>query len=346
MNEITLIGLDLAKTIFRVNAVDKFGKLIMNKNIHRERLVSFLANLPVCTVAMESCATSHYRGRIIHPLGHAVRLIHSRYVTPFPLGDKNDAHDAATICAAAQRPDMRFVRIKSQRQTDIQGIHRVREGLVKEKTATLNRARALLAENGIVLKQGPASMFSLLPVYIDDQTNELSTVMRHVLRSQYEHLVHLREQIADLETLLKTLVAKEEDCKRLMEIPGVGLITSTLLVSELGSGLSFKNGRAFAAYLGLVPAQYSSGGKNRLLGISKRGNEYLRTLLIHCARAVLRALLYGHHPFGSNHVEQWIKELLERRGKCKTCVALAAKLARIAWSVQAKGVPFQTALAA
>ena len=345
MSEITLIGLDLAKTIFRVNGVDKHGKRVINRNIHRDKLVEYFANLPTCTVAMEACATSCYWARKIKSLGHEVKLIHPRYVTPYRLGDKNDANDAAAISAAAQRSDMRFVAVKTQRQSDIQSLHRVREGLVKERTATLNRARSLLAENGIVFRRGPSAMFSRLPMAIDDETNELSPSMRQLLRSQYEHLVHLREQIGELETMLRRLVAEEEDCKRLMEIPGVGLITSTLLASELGNGTAFKNGRAFAATLGLVPTQCSSGGKNRLLGISRRGNEYLRTLLIHCARAVLKVVIYGHHPFGGGHVERWIEDLIDRRGKCKASVALAAKLARIAWRVQSRGEPFQAALA-
>lgn len=346
MSETTLIGLDLAKTIFRVNAVDRHGKTLANKNIHRDRLVRYFATLPECTVAMEACATSHYWARTIESLGHTVKLIHPRYVTPYRLGDKNDAHDAAAICEAARRPDMRFVRVKSQRQIDIQALHRVREGLMKERTASLNRVRALLMENGIPIKQGPASVFSMLPVILDDQSNELSGFMRQIIRNQHNHLLHLRDSIAELETLLKGLVAEEEECQRLMQVPGIGLITATLLASELGNGSAFKNGRAFAAYLGLTPKQHSSGGKNTLLGISKKGNEYLRTLLVHCGRAVLRAILYGHHPFGGGWIETWVKELMLRRGKYKTTVALGAKLARIAWSMQAKGTSFMAELCA
>jgi len=346
MSESTLIGIDLAKNIFRINCVDENGKRIMNKNLHRDSVINFFAPLNECTVAMEACASSHYWGRTIESLGHTVKLIHPRYVTPYRLGDKNDANDAAAICAAAQRPDMRFVRLRSQRQSDIQALHRVREGLVTEKTATTNRIRALLAENGIVIKQGPANVKSSLPGIVDDTSNDLSGLMRCLLRSQYAHLAHLFGQLAELEEQLRILVAEEEEYKRLMQMPGVGLITATLLGSELGNGSSFRNGRAFAAYLGLVPRQHSSGGKNLLLGISKRGNRYLRTLLIHGARTALRSILLGRSPFGGGVTEAWALALLERRGKNKTIVALANKLARMAWAMLAKGTTFQKAACA
>jgi transposase len=346
MSESTLIGIDLAKNIFRINCVDENGKRLMNKNLHRDSVINFFAPLNECTVAMEACASSHYWGRTIESLGHTVKLIHPRYVTPYRLGDKNDANDAAAICAAAQRPDMRFVRLRSQRQSDIQALHRVREGLVTEKTATTNRIRALLAENGIVIKQGPANVKSSLPGIVDDTFNDLSELMRCLLRSQYTHLVHLFDQLVELEEQVRILVAEEEEYKRLMQMPGVGLITATLLGSELGNGSAFRNGRAFAAYLGLVPRQHSSGGKNLLLGISKRGNRYLRTLLIHGARTALRSILLGRSPFGGGVTEAWTLALFERRGKNKTIVALANKLARIAWAMLAKGTTFQKAACA
>lgn len=343
MNEATLIGIDLAKNIFRINCLDKNGKRIMNKNIHRDSLIKFFAQVPACTVAMEACASSHYWGRTIESLGHTVRLIHPRYVTPYRLGDKNDANDAAAICAAAQRPDMRFVRLRSQSQSDVQSLHRIREGLVVEQTATVNRIRALLAENGIVIKQGPTNVFTLLPAILDDTQNDLSGVMRQLLRLQFTHLLGIREKLIELGKILKTLAAEEDAYKRLQQIPGVGLITSTLLGSELGNGSAFRNSRAFAAYLGLTPRQHSSGGKNTLLGISKRGNRYLRTLLIHCARTALRSLIIGKLPFGESSLDQWLRKLIERKGKNKTIVALAAKMARIAWAMLARNTTFQKA---
>ena len=341
MSEITLIGIDLAKNMFRLNSVDKKGKRTMNRNIPRDGLLRFLSTLPQCTVAMEACASSHYWGRSIAALGHTVKLIHPQYVTPYRLGDKNDANDAAAICAAALRPDMRFVRLRSKRQTDIQSLHRVRSGLVQEKTATINRVRALLAENGIVIKQGASAAYAMLPVILDDVDNDLSTIMRRTLRSQYDHMLHLREQVKELESTLKSLVAEDNDCQRLMEIPGVGLLTATMLASEIGNGSPFKRGRSFAAYVGLVPRQHSSGGKNILLGISKRGKQYLRTLLTHCARAALRTIVLGKAPFGGT-IERWVLQVMERRGKHKAIVALAAKLARIACCIMSKGTNFRS----
>lgn len=340
MSEITLIGIDLAKNIFHINCLDRNGRRVMSRNMRRESIIPFLAPLPECTVAMEACASSHYWGRAIESLGHTVRLLHPRYVTPYRLGDKNDANDAAAICAAAQRPDMRFVRLRSQHQSDIQSLHRVREGLVAEKTATVNRVRALLAENGIVIKQGPAKVFALLPSIMDDTDNGLSGIMRQLLQSQYTHLLGIKEQLARMEKLLLSIAAEDDACKRLMHIPGLGLITSTLLGAELGNGSAFRNAHSFAAYLGLTPRQHSSGGKNVLRGITKRGNRYLRTLLIHCARTVLRSETLGKRPFGGA-LEQWLHQLMERRGKNKTVVALAAKLARIAWGMVARGTHFQ-----
>ena len=345
MNDITLIGIDLAKNIFRINCVDKKGKRILNQSLHRNNLLRFLTTLPQCTIAMEACASSHFWGRAAASLGHTVKLIHPHYVTPYRLGDKNDANDAAAICAAAQRPDMRFVRLRSQRQSDIQFLHRVRSGLVQERTATINRVRALLAENGIIIKQGPSAVFALLPGILDDEGNELSVIMRRILRSQYDHLLHLRGQVKELEKTLSTLIAEDDDCKRLMHIPGIGPLTATMLASEIGNGAGFARGRSFAAYIGLVPKQHSSGGKNLLLGISKRGNSYLRTLLVHCARAALRTIALGKTPFGGS-IDRWIRQLMERRGKQKAMVALAAKLARIAWSMLSRGTSFQQAASA
>jgi transposase len=321
MSEITLIGIDLAKNIFRIHCVERNGKRIMNKNLCRDRLIHFFAPLPECTVAMEACAGSHHWGRAIESLGHTVKLIHPRYVSPYRLGDKNDANDAAAICAAAQRPDMRFVRLHSQRQSDIQGIHRVRQGLIKEWTATINRCRGLLAENGIVIKQSATAAYTQIPIILGNEETELSGIMRQLLRCQYEHLQHLRGQIREIERMLRVLVEEDENCRRLMQVPGFGLITATLLASELGNGSAFHNSRSFAAYLGLTPKQNSSGGKQTLLGISKRGDTYLRALLINGARAVLRAISLGKTHFGGG-TEKWVQGVMERRGKIRQLLLL------------------------
>lgn len=345
MSQITLIGLDLAKNIFRINCLDEKGKRIANKNISRDRIVRFFANLPPCVVAMEACASSHYWGRKLESLGHKVLLIHPLYVSPYRLGDKNDANDAAAICAAAQRSDMRFVRLRTQQQSDMQALHRVREGMVADKTETINRIRSLLAENGIVIKQGPAAVFSQLPGILDDIDNELSDLLRQLLRNQYVHLLEIHKQITETEKMLKSCAEECDNYKHLMAIPGIGLITATLLGSEIGNGSAFRNGRAFAAYLGLTPRQCSSGGKNILLGISKRGNRYLRTLLIHGARTIISWLVRGRASMKGSALSSWIIAIMERRGKNKAIVALAAKMARIAWSMLARGTKFDLQLA-
>lgn len=286
MNEITLIGLDLAKNIFRINALDKHGKRIMNKNIHRGSMVTFFANLPSCMVAMEACSSCHYWARTIESLGHEVRIIHPRYVTPYRLGDKNDANDAAAICAAARRPDMRFVRMKTQSQSDMQAIHRVREGLVKEKTTTINRIRGLLAENGITLRQGPTWVFTLVPMIISDEDNDLSDIIRGLLRVQHEHLLHLRIQIKELELTLKTLAAQDEASQRLMQIPGVGLLTATLLPQKSVTERPFTTAERLPLISGLFLASIPVEVKTGFAGSAKQeivsSERCLSIVLVQC----------------------------------------------------------------
>lgn len=341
MSKVTLIGLDLAKNIFRVHGIDAKGKRLFNKNLHRESLVPFLRNLPPCAVAMEACCSAHYWARTIQELGHTTKIIHAKYVTPYRLGDKNDANDAAAICAAAQRPDMPSVRVKTRQQVDMQGLHRVRDSLVKEKTATINQIRGFLAENGIVIKQGPSNVPLMLPFILEDEENGLSGMARRLLRLDQERLAHLKKQMEEIAVMLKEFAAREERCQRLMQVPGIGITTATLLASEVGNGSGFANGRAFAAYLGLVPRQYSSGGKSKLRGIGKKGNRQMRTLLVHCARAAMRTYNQGKNPFGGGAIDIWLGKIQQRRGRNKSIVALAGKLARIAWSILAREASFQ-----
>ncbi len=269
--------------------------------------------------------------------------MHARFVTPYLMANKNDANDAAAICEAVQRPHMRFVPHKSQDQADIQAIHRVRQGLVQARTATINQVRGLLAENGIVLRQGACHVRSGLPCIIDDQENDLSEIMRGLLRALHQHIANLDAQVAEQTEALKRIDKERELCVRLRNVPGVGFLTATALLTVAGRPADFKNGREFAAYLGLVPRQYSTGGKSRLLGITKHGNSTVRTLLVHGARAVLRSMKMGHSPFGDGRTTAWLKELLDRRGYNRTCVALANKMARIAWCMMARGTEFKAA---
>ena len=341
MKTVTTIGIDLAKNSFSVYGVDAKGKPALSRTLNRAGVVRFFANLPSCLVGMEACASSEYWARTIESLGHEVRRIHPRYVKAFLLGAKNDTNDAAAICEAVQRPNMRFVPHKSPEQADLQCIHRVRQGYVKSRTALVNQTRGLLAEYGIVIRQGICAFRNQLPALITDEENELSGLMRQNLASLYESLCFLDKRIFEQDKLLKSIVKENEACQRLMQVPGIGIMTATILLSVAGVASNFKNGREFAAYLGLVPRQNSSGGKARLFGISKRGDSYIRLLLIHGARAALSRLIAGHTP--EHRRNSWIVELATRRGKNKASVAMANKTARIVWSMLAQGTEYKHA---
>ena len=343
MQAITTIGVDLAKNTVQIHGVDAHGKTVLRKSLKRDHVAVFFTNLPSCLVGMEACATSGYWARVIESCGHCVRRIHPKFVKPYLMADANDANDAAAICEAVQRPRMRFVPNKTREQADIQAIHRVRKGLVQARTATINQVRGLLAEHGIVIRQGACHVRSQLPVLLADLENELSGVMRRLLVSLNASITFLDAQIVEQNTALKSIVKQNEACKRLMKIPGVGIFTATILLSVAGAARDFKNGREFAAYLGLVPRQHSTGGKTRLLGITKRGDSYVRTLLIHGARAVIRSMKLGGTPLVAGARNDWLTELMERRGPNRASVALANKTARIVWSMLAHGTQYKMA---
>lgn len=304
---------------------------MLKKKLPRKQILTFFANHPQCLVGMESCATSAYWQREIAKLGHTVKRIHARFVKPYLMADKNDANDAAAICEAVSRPHMRFVPPKGQEQSDIQALHRVRSALIQERTAKFNSVRGLLAENGIIIAKGAAHVRTHLPLILDDYENALSATVRILLRKQLDLIDVLDEQLNELDGMVKTLVKEREECSRLKEIPGVGDLTATILAAVLGNGNNFKNGRQFAAYLGLVPRQHSTGGKSRMMGITKRGDTYIRTLLISGARAVLASFSRGRKPLKEK--TQWLEDIYIRRGHNIACVALANKMARIAWSL-------------
>lgn len=343
MKNLTTIGIDLAKNSLQLHGVNDRGQTVLRKTLQRDRVVPFFANLTECLVGMEACASSAYWARVIEECGHTVRRIHPRFIKPYLMADKNDANDAAAICEAVGRPRMRFVPRKSQEQADIQAIHRVRQGFMQRRTAAINQARALLAENGLILRQGPSQVRLQLPSLADDTNNGLSGIMRRLLGALYEHIVSLEASIAVQDRELRAIAKKHDACKRLMKVPGVGLMTATILLTMTGAASDFKNGRQFAAYLGLVPRQYSTGGKQRLLGITKRGDSYARTLLIQGARAVLRAMKYGHAPLGEGAQSSWLARLVDRRGANRACVGLANKTARIVWSMLAYGSQYRAA---
>lgn len=341
MKTITTIGIDLAKNSFSVYGVDAKGKCVLQRTLSRSGVIKFFANLHACLVGMEACASSEYWARTIESLGHEVRRIHPRYVKAYLLGAKNDANDAAAICEAVQRPNMRFVPHKSPEQVDIQCVHRIRQGYIRSRTALINQTRGLLGEYGIIMRQGASQVRLHLPAIIADENNELSGLMRRNLASLYESLCFLDQKIAEQDAALKTIAKENEACKRLMQIPGIGVMTATVLLTVAGIASNFKNGREFAAFLGLVPRQNSTGGKTKLFGISKRGDKYIRTLLVHGARAVLRSATLGRMPEGRH--SKWLMDLIARRGAKRACVGLANKTARIAWSLLAQGTEYKLA---
>lgn len=337
--KITTIGLDIAKSVFHLFAVNRAGSLVKKKQLKRKDVLSYLAKLEPCLIAMEACGGANYWARELITLGHEVKLIAPQYVKPFVKGNKNDYNDAEAIAEAAQRPNMRFVPIKSIEQQDIQNIHRQRERLKKERTALVNQIRGLLAEYGVIINRGIASVRKHLPFILEDADNGLSVMARELFAELFEELGTVDKRLSGCEQRIKAANQENEVCQRLDEVLGIGLITVSALYAAGGDGSDFKNGRHFSAWLGLVPGQHSSGGKSVLLGISKRGNSYLRTLLIHGARSVLR-----HSADKTDRFSRWAQALLERRGHNRACVAVANKLARIAWVVMAKGERYRPAM--
>ena len=337
MSVATTIGIDLAKNSFHVYGINEHGAKVFSRTLTRGKVAEFFANHPQCLVGMEACTSSGYWQRVIEEHGHKVKRMHPRYVAPFRVGDKNDANDARAIGEAALRPSVRGIPIRSREQADIQAIHRVRSGLMRARVAAVNQTRGLLGEYGIVTRQGVCHVRDMLPGLISDTDNKLSGVMRQLLNTMFELINSLELQIAEQDALLKTVVRENEACQRLMKIPGVGYLTATMLCAVAGTASSFKNGREFAAYLGLVPREHSTGGKHRLLGISKRGDPYLRTLLVQGAFAVFFAVSKGHSTLGNGKLAAWFSSLMTRAEPKKVAVALANKIARIAWSLLRNG---------
>lgn len=326
--KITTIGLDLAKSVFQVHGADDRGRVLLRKQLRREQMAEFFAQLPPCTVAMEACGGAHHWGRKLTALGHQVRLIAPQYVKPYVKSQKNDAADAAAICEAASRGHMRFVALKTVEQQATLALHTVRSGLVKQRTALSNQIRGLLAEFGVVLPKGLSALYQRLPQELEDGANELNATVRQLLLGQLEQLKALQQQAALIERQIRQQAQHDERSRLLQQIPGVGPITASALAASVGDARQFEDGRQMSAWMGLVPRQHSSGGKNVLLGITKHGDKYLRTLLIHGARAAL--LAYSKRP--ERMPERW-QRLLTRKHPNVVCVAMASCTARTAWAM-------------
>lgn len=330
------VGLDLAKNVFQLHGADAHGRVLFRKKLQRSQMLRFFAKLPPCLVAMEACGSAHHWGRQLVALGHQVRLIAPQYVKPYVKSQKNDAADAAAICEAASRPHMRFVALKSAQQQSLLALHTVRQGLVKQRTALSNQIRGLLAEFGLVLPQGLAQLRQRLPVLLQAPDSELTAMMRQLLALLQQRLHQLDEPIGQLERQISQAAQRDAHSRRLQQIPGVGPITASALAASVGDARQFEDGRQMAAWLGLVPRQHSSGGKSVLLGITKRGDKYLRTLLIHGARAAL--LSYHRHPA---RMPQWVHQLLQRKHPNVVCVAMANRTARVAWAMLSRGEDYR-----
>lgn len=337
--KITTIGLDIAKSIFHLYAVNKMGRYVKKKQLKRHQLLQYLARLEPCMIAMEACGGANYWAREIKRLGHEVKLIAPQYVKPYVKGNKNDYNDAQAIAEAAQRPTMRFVPIKSVEQQDIQNLHRQRERIKKARVALVNQVRGLLAEYGIVINKGVSAVRKRLPDILEEAENGLTMRSRELFAGLLEELRLLDERLKQSEKQIETSNQGNEICQRLDEILGIGPIIASASYAAAGDGKDFVNGRHYSAWIGLVPGQHSTGGKPTLLGISKRGNAYLRTLYIHGARAVLR-----HSANKTDRFSLWAQALLERRGHNKACVAVANKMARMAWVIMARGETYRPAM--
>jgi transposase len=333
--KITTVGVDLAKNVFQIHAVDERGKAVLRKQLKREQVAPFFAKLPACLVGMEACASAHHWARKLQGFGHTVRLIAPQFVKPYVKANKNDAADAEAICEAVSRPSMRFVAVKNVAQQALLAMHRVRQGFIKARTAQANQIRGLLGEYGLIIPQGIGNIARRVPQLIEDASNELPGTFRALIDRLLEHLKALNEQLAELEAQIKAWHRENEASRRLEQIPGIGPITASALVATMGEARNFSNGRQVAAWLGLVPRQHSTGGKTTLLGVSKRGDAYVRTLLIHGARSMILAMRRKANPNG------WLNDLLKRRNPNVAAVALANKNARIAWALLAHERSFQ-----
>ena len=334
--ELHTIGIDLGKTVFHLVGLNLRGEVVVRKKFSRKQLLHYTANLHVDLIGMEACGGAHFLGRALREQGHEVRLMPAQYVKPFVKTNKNDFIDAEAIAEAVTRPRMRFVPIKTDDQLDMQSLHRVRERWVMRRTAIVNQVRGLLLERGITLPKGRSHLDAALPRILEDAELNLSGALRTLLSQLKLELDQMAMRIGEADAVLNKTARENADCQRLLAIPGLGPVTATALIAAIGNGAAFHNGRGFAAWMGIVPGEYSTGGKQKLLGISKRGNPYLRRLFIQGARAVLQ-----QSTKQTSGLRAWLAQLSARTHPNVAAVALANKLARMAWAVLAKNEPYR-----
>ncbi|MEM6583931.1 MAG: IS110 family transposase [Pseudomonadota bacterium] len=328
---IKTLGIDLAKNNFSVVGTDRYGKVILRKSLTRKKLLPFIAQCPPCLIGMEACSGAHYWGRQFEAMGHQVGILAAKFVEPFRKGAKNDINDAQAICEAVRRPNIWFVPVKTPDQQSVLCLHRVRQGLIKERTGLINQLRGLLSEFGIVIPKGRYSAQAHIPTVLEDAENGLPMLTRQLISDLWQRIQHANSQILAYDRELARIVREDDNAQRLMTIPGVGEQVASGVIASVPDPRLFKNARQFAAWLGLVPRQYTTGGQIRLGRITKQGDKYLRMCLVHGARAVIANL--GEKQ---DKVSCWIRELIARRGYLRAVVALAARNARLIWTLMIK----------
>ena len=337
--EIRSVGIDLGKTSFHLVALGERGKVLLKKKFTQKQLIAFTANMQTCLIGMESCSGAHFLGRALREQGHDVKLIPAQFVKPFVKSHKNDFVDAEAIAEAVERENMRFVPIKTDDQLDLQALHRVRERLMTRRTALINQIRGFLLERGIVFAKSPSRLNDAIPEVLENINENLTPRTRNLIAMLWSEWKDLELQIAEMNDEVERIASSDDACRRLRQIPGIGPLVATAIVASIGNGAAFSKGREFAAWLGLLPNQRSTGGKTKLGAISKRGNCYLRKILIHGARAVVLRSKRDRLAMGA-----WMTSLETRAPRNVLIVATAHKLARIAWAVLSTGQDYRAAV--
>lgn len=331
MKNIKILGIDLAKDSFQIHGTDSHGKKVIAKKMNRKKLIEFIANLKPCLIGIEACGGAHYFSRLFKRYHHEVKMMAPQYVKPYVMSNKNDMNDAKGIAEAVTRPNMKFVATKTVEQQDTLLIHRARELIVKQRTALSNQIRGLLQEYGIVISKG-LTRIQRLPEILEDHADKLTVKSTNIFLRLYEQFKILSSQVEMYNFEIEKIVQSDETCQRILKIKGIGAISASAIVATIGDAKVFKNGREVSAWLGLTPRQHSSGGKIKLGGISKRGDRYVRTLLIHGARSVVNVC-----DKKEDSINRWVLDKKIRCGKNKAAVALANKNARMIWAMMASG---------
>jgi len=333
---ITLMGIDLAKNVFQLHGVDAGGNAVLKKRVRRDGLLAELAAVPACRIGIEACTGAFWWQRQFEALGHAVKVIAPQYVKPFLKHQKNDRNDAEAICTALMQPNMKFVPSKNEEQQDIQALHRARRRLVNHRTALVCQMRGLLLDRGVTIPLTLGRARQRIPELLEDRSNGLTDMTREIIADLFEFMLQLDARIKAFDKRIDQVFRANPECQRIARICGVGSKTATAVVAAVGDGKEFKNGRHMAAWMGLVPRQHSSGDKRLLMGISKRGDKHLRTLLIHGARSVVRVSQGRTDAFS-----RWVNSIRERRGMNRAIVAVANKNARIIWAMLRRNEEFR-----